>query len=130
MPIDRTFADLYAEVQNFYAEQVRLQDTHAVEPFAETFTEDAEFQHQLGEEPVRGRPGIVAAAKHFAATLKQEATQRRHWFNMLTVTPRVDGAIDASYYALVVDTKPGDMPRIGPSCFVHDVLVRHPDGAL
>ena len=34
-------ATLYAEVQNFYAEQVRLQDTNDVERFAATFTQDA-----------------------------------------------------------------------------------------
>jgi actinorhodin biosynthesis protein ActVIA len=127
---DLTFTDLYAEVQNFYAEQVRLQDSDAFEPFAATFTEDAVFQHRPGEPAVRGRADIARVARRFAATLDAERIQRRHWFNMLAVRPTEDGAVSASYYALVVDTKPNSRPLIGPSCFVHDVLVRTEDGTL
>jgi actinorhodin biosynthesis protein ActVIA len=127
---DLTFTDLYAEVQNFYAEQVRLQDHNAFEPFAATFTEDAVFQHRPGEPGVHGRADIAAVARRFAAKLEAEEIQRRHWFNMLAVRPGEDGAIDASYYALVVDTKPNSRPLIGPSCVVHDVLVRTEDGDL
>ena len=123
-------AMLYTEVQNFYAEQVRLQDTNDVDSFAATFTEDAVFQHKSGADPVRGRSDIIAVARQFAAKLDAETVQRRHWFNMLAVRPAEDGVIEASYYALVVDTKPNSRPVIGPSCVVHDVLVREPGGEL
>jgi actinorhodin biosynthesis protein ActVIA len=128
---DVTLTELYAEVQNFYAEQVHLQDHNVFEEFAATFTEDAVFRHRPGEDGVHGRAAIVAVARKFAAKLDAEEIQRRHWFNMLAVRPANDGtAVDASYYALVVDTKPNSRPLIGPSCFVHDILVRTDDGEL
>jgi actinorhodin biosynthesis protein ActVIA len=59
-----------------------------------------------------------------------DPVQRRHWFNMLDVQPQPDGTIYATFYALVITTRPGGRPDIGPSCVVRDVLVRRDDGLL
>jgi actinorhodin biosynthesis protein ActVIA len=125
-----TFTDVYTEIQQFYARQVHLLDRVAAEEFAATFTEDAVFQHHPGEPRSHGRGGIVHTVRTFNERFVNDPTQRRHWFNMLSVTPEDDGTISTTFYALVISTKPGGQPVVAPSCVAHDVLVRDAEGGL
>nr|WP_218004124.1 nuclear transport factor 2 family protein [Nocardia araoensis] len=43
--------ELYAEVQQFYAEQMQRLDNRDIPGYAATFTEDAEFEHTPGIPP-------------------------------------------------------------------------------
>ena len=52
-------AELYAEVQQFYARQMQLLDARKLEAYADTFTDDAEFAHTPGRAPARTRAGIL-----------------------------------------------------------------------
>ncbi|MYT28890.1 MULTISPECIES: nuclear transport factor 2 family protein [unclassified Streptomyces] len=119
---------LYAEVQHFYARQMQLMDRRDFEAFAATFTEDGEFSHTPGQ-LARTRAGIVVELREFHRRFDDDPVVRRHWFDMLVVDPQQDGSLRATFYALVVDTRPGVDSRLGPSCLVTDVLVRV-DGAL
>lgn len=125
-----TRTELYAEAQQFYARQVRLLDGREFEAYAGTFTEDGEFKHSPDRPAVVTRAAITAELREFHKKFDNDPVVRRHWFNMLTVDPRADGAIDATYYALVVTTRPTGKPDISPSCVVYDVLVRGEDGEL
>jgi actinorhodin biosynthesis protein ActVIA len=119
-----TFTDTYTAVLQFYARQVQLLDSGRFEEYAATFTADGEFQHTPGQPAARTTAGIVAELYAFNKRFDDDPVQRRHWFNMINVTERADGALDAAFYALVVTTRPGvKEPVVGPSCFVNDVLV-------
>ncbi|WP_433859351.1 nuclear transport factor 2 family protein [Streptomyces kronopolitis] len=119
---------LYAEVQHFYARQMQMMDRRAFEAFAETFTEDGEFSHSPGQLACT-RPGIVAELEDFHKRLYNGPVVRRHWFNMIVVDPQEDGSFLATFYAYVINTRPGAEPQMGPVCLVTDVLVRV-DGEL
>ncbi|WP_067462475.1 nuclear transport factor 2 family protein [Nocardia amamiensis] len=121
--------ELYAEVQQFYAEQMQRLDNRDIPGYAETFTEDAEFEHSPGIAPARTRAGIIADLVEFHKRFETDPMQRRHWFNMINLQPQDDGTIVSTAYCLVVKIRPNSKPEIAPSCVVHDVLVRV-DGAL
>ncbi|MFD6354300.1 nuclear transport factor 2 family protein [Nocardia tengchongensis] len=122
-------AELYTEVQQFYADQMQRLDNRDIPGYAQTFTEDAEFEHTPGRPPARTRAGIIADLVAFHQRFEADPMQRRHWFGMTDLRPQDDGSIIATSYCLVVKIRPGRAPEINPSCVVHDVLV-HLDGAL
>ncbi|MBM0256435.1 nuclear transport factor 2 family protein [Micromonospora purpureochromogenes] len=130
MPTSTSFTELYTEVQQFYARQMRQLDERKLEAYAETFTEDAEFGHTPGREPARTRAGIAADLHEFHKRFENDPVQRRHWFNMIDLEPQDDGSIRSTCYALVITTRPGGKPDIAPSCVVRDVIVRGEDGGL
>lgn len=119
-------AELYAEVQQFYARQVHLLDAVRAEEFAATFAVDGVFEHSPDSPAARGREGIAAEVRQFnESRFAHDPVQRRHWFSMLRVEEQPDGSLHNSFYALVVITRPGQLePVIAPSCVVRDVLVR------
>ncbi|MFC4049896.1 nuclear transport factor 2 family protein [Actinomadura syzygii] len=119
-----TLAELYAEVQLFYARQMQGLDSGKLEAYADTFTEDAEFSHTPGREPARTRAGILADLEDFHKRFEGDPLRRRHWFNMIDIDPQPDGTIISICYALVVKIRPGKAPEIAASCVVHDVLTR------
>lgn len=121
--------ELYVEVQQFYARQMQLLDGGALEGYAATFTEDGEFAHTPQRPAARTRDGIVKDLREFQKRFDNDPVVRRHWFNMLCLDPQDDDTIWATYYALVVTTRPGRNVTIAPSCVVHDVLVRQ-NGSL
>ncbi|MGY1942605.1 nuclear transport factor 2 family protein [Nocardia asiatica] len=121
--------ELYAEVQQFYAEQMQRLDNRDIPGYAATFAEDAEFEHTPGIPPARTRAGIIADLVEFHKRFETDPMQRRHWFNMINLQPQDDGTIVSTAYCLVVKIRPGSKPEIAPSCVVHDVLIRS-DGAL
>jgi actinorhodin biosynthesis protein ActVIA len=125
-----TISQIYAEVQGFYARQMQRLDAGKFEDYAATFTEDGEFSHTPGMEPARTRDGIVAELYDFHKKFENDPMQRRHWFNMIDLDPQPDGVIFATFYALIVKTRPGQVAAIAPSCVVHDVLVRTSEGLL
>jgi actinorhodin biosynthesis protein ActVIA len=110
---------------------VHLLDTLQAESFAATFTEDAVFDHSPSAPALHGRAAIAREMAAFhQRQLGGEPVQRRHWFNMMTVSEHPDGTLRTHYYALIVVTRKGQaVPVIAPSCAVDDVLVRE-DGQL
>lgn len=121
--------ELYAEVQQFYADQMQRLDERDFTAFAQTFVEDGELAHAGPQPPARTRAGIVAVLTADAETFAHDPMRRRHWFNMMSLRPQHDGTIASTVYANVFQIRPGAEPRIEMSCVVHDVLVRI-DGEL
>jgi actinorhodin biosynthesis protein ActVIA len=118
-----SLAELRAHVDQHYAHQVQCLDDGRFEEYAATFTPDGEFQHTPGVEPARAHAGIVRELRAFHERFRDNPVQRRHWFNMIRLERRVDGAYDATFYALVLTVRPDvKEPLVGPSCLVHDVL--------
>lgn len=124
MAATSTFTDLYVEVLQFYAQQMQLLDEEKVVEFANTFTEDGEFQHTPTDPPARTREGIITAVHNFVKRFENDPVVRRHWFNQVAVEPQEDGTVHTTFYALVVTTRPGKTPVIAPSCVARDVLHR------
>lgn len=127
----RDVSALYAQVQQFYAGQVRTLDEMRADAFAASFTEDGVFDHRPGAEPLVGHAAISGAVRAYQETKHAvDPVQRRHWFNMVQVFPQDDGSIRTEYYAVVYQTRPNvSEPLVGPSCSVTDVLVLE-DGEL
>ncbi|MFI7219556.1 nuclear transport factor 2 family protein [Micromonospora maritima] len=126
----QSLTDLYVEVQHFHARQMQLLDGGDFPAYAATFTEDGEFTHTPQQPPARGRDGIVTELNRFHERFAEDPVIRRHWFNQLWLEPREDGSVQATYYALVVTTRPERNVTIAPSCVVRDVLVRDGEGNL
>jgi actinorhodin biosynthesis protein ActVIA len=57
--------ELYAEIQQFYADQMQRLDNRDLTGYAETFTEDAEFEHTPSRPPTVTRAGIVSDLVEF-----------------------------------------------------------------
>lgn len=124
-----SFADLYAEVQQFYAHHMHLLDSGAGEEWAAGFTEDGSFAPPSAPAPIRGRATLAVGATRAKAELDEIGEQHRHLLLSLDVEPRPDGTIAARSYAQIVATPRGGSTRIHLMCVTYDVLVRE-DGRL
>ncbi|WP_309240889.1 nuclear transport factor 2 family protein [Nocardia sp. BSTN01] len=116
--------ELYAEVQQFYADQMRRLDDRDFTAFAETFVADGELVHAGPQPPARTRADIVAVLTADAESCAGDPMRCRHRFNTMSLRPQEDGTIASTAYANVFRNRPGTEPRIEMSCVVHDVLVR------
>ncbi|MFI8811197.1 MULTISPECIES: nuclear transport factor 2 family protein [unclassified Streptomyces] len=113
-------AEVYAQVQQFYARQMGFIDDGKPDEWAGTFTEDAVFE-EAGrlDEPVRGREAIRLSSRARQERLDRDQIDFRHWLSMLDVTPQDDGSLHARTYALAMRT-----PRGGPLDVFASVLCR------
>ncbi|MFJ5233551.1 nuclear transport factor 2 family protein [Kitasatospora sp. NPDC088391] len=117
-------AELYFQVQQFYAHQMQLLDSGRVREWAETFTEDGVFAANAHPEPAVGRAGITTAAQAATDAYAAKGIQRRHWLGMVTVEPRGEDAAFGRCYAVVVETPKGGQAAIRVSTLCEDTLVR------
>ncbi|MFJ8816138.1 MULTISPECIES: nuclear transport factor 2 family protein [Amycolatopsis] len=120
-------ARVYAEVQHFFARQIRLLDAADVEGFAATFTEDGRMHHASRDDDVRGRAAIVESLR--ANFAQHQGVVPRHWFDKLLIEPSGEDTVTVSYYALVTLTHADGSVTLLPTCLVDDVLVVR-DGQL
>ncbi|WP_395365308.1 nuclear transport factor 2 family protein [Streptomyces sp. YH02] len=118
-------ADVYVEVQQFYARQMRLLDGNDFAGFGSTFTEDGVFT-PAGAGALEG-PALISKAAEAAAG-RFNGGQPRHWFDMLTVESDGDAALHTAYYAVVSVTSADGSNRLEQSVTVQDVLVRTENG--
>ena len=119
-----SLAELYAEVQQFYARHFHLLDAGRAQEWARTFTADGWFWPQVLPEPVRGRQALAAGVARTHEALAAKGEQHRHWHGMVDVCPREDGALAVRCYALIFATPAGGTPRLQLTCVCEDVLVR------
>ncbi|WP_129308655.1 nuclear transport factor 2 family protein [Streptomyces sp. L2] len=118
------FAELYQQVQQFYAQQMQLLDSGRVEEWAATFTEDGVFAANAKPEPTVGRDTIAAVAGQVVAQYERDGIQRRHWMGMVAVDEARGEVVRARSYALVIETPRGQAPFIKASTTCEDELVR------
>ncbi|MEV4867277.1 nuclear transport factor 2 family protein [Streptomyces ossamyceticus] len=118
-------ADLYAEIQQFYARQMGLLDDGRPDDWADTFTTDAVFAEASRlAEPLRGREVIRASSRARQERLDADKIDFRHWLGMLDVRPQDDGSVRTRAYALAMRTPRGGQLEIFASVVCHDHLVR------
>lgn len=120
-------ADLYVEIQDFYARQLPLLEERDFEAFAGTFTEDCDFKYSAAPQ-VNGREELVAG---MYATVPRAYGNSvfRHWFGHVRIEPGQDGTIQVTARAIVSVTAEDGSVTFEPSCTVEDVFVRQ-DGVL
>jgi 3-phenylpropionate/cinnamic acid dioxygenase small subunit len=117
-------AELYAQIQQFYARQMGLLDDGRPDEWAETFTEDAVFQEASRlDEPLRGRDAVRASSRARKQRLEEGKLDFRHWLGMLDVRPQEDGSLQARSYALAMRIPHGGELDIFASVVCHDHLV-------
>ncbi|WP_285735159.1 nuclear transport factor 2 family protein [Nocardiopsis sp. ATB16-24] len=120
-------AELYTQVQQFYARQMGLIDDRLPEEWASTFTEDAVFEEASRMAPLRGREAIAASCRVRAERLEAEQIDFRHWLAMLDIRPQPDGTLHTRVYALAMRTGRGGPLDIFASVVCRDELVQSDD---
>lgn len=123
-----TSADLYSDIQRFYAFQMQLLDDGKVEEWSETFTDDGVFAVNSRPGSTIGRAAICAAARHTVEQLAADRIIRRHWLGMLVTEDRPDGTVSVRSYAPLLETPVGGSTRLLMSTVCEDVLVRVGEG--
>ncbi|WP_073948913.1 nuclear transport factor 2 family protein [Streptomyces kebangsaanensis] len=123
-------AELYTQMQQFYAWQMGLIDDRKAEEWAATFAEDAVFEEASRMEPLRGRAAIAASCRQRADRLEAEQTDFRHWLGMLDVHLQPDGTLRTRTYALAMRTRLGGPLEIFASVVCRDHLVPEGKGWL
>ncbi|WP_086771559.1 nuclear transport factor 2 family protein [Streptomyces bobili] len=124
-------ADLYVEVKNFYARQMRVLDDLDIEQFTATFTEDGSVAHPHRGEKVEGREAM--RAKMTSMLPMYEGLVTRHWFDHFLIEPAGasgDDGLRVTYYSLVTQTDTEDQMRFFSSSSVEDRMVRDEKGEL
>ncbi|MEV7088435.1 nuclear transport factor 2 family protein [Streptomyces sp. NPDC093085] len=122
-------ADLYVRVRQFYARQMQALDGGRYDAYAASFTEDGTFVYSPDAEPAVGREVIHEELVRFHERFESDPMRQRHWFDHIVLEPADDGSLTATFYALVVNVRPGGTPEFVTSALVHDVLVEEEDGA-
>jgi ketoreductase RED1 len=120
-------ADLYVQVQTFFARQMRLLDAKDIDGFVLTFTEDGVMGHASHNDIQQGRAAIAAALRTAAERYRDVIP--RHWFDKLLIEAVEKDTVRVAYYAIVTKTHADGRTVLEPSCLVEDVLVRR-DGEL
>ena len=116
-------ADVYAQVQQFYARHFHLLDAGEAQQWAQTFTADGWFWPQVLPEPVRGRAALEAGVRQTHERLAAAGERHRHWHGMVHIEPAGD-SIRVRCYAQIIATPIGGPARLHLHCVCDDVLVR------
>lgn len=117
-------AQLYGEIENFYARHMQLVDQGRVEEWGDTFTVDATISNNANPRPAHGREAIVSVIRRANAELESRGVQHRHWMGMLVVDPVDEKSVRVSSYALLMAVAQGTAPAIDRSTFCEDLLIR------
>ncbi len=120
-------AELYAQVQQFYARHFHLLDSGDARAWAETFTEDGWFWPQVLPEPVVGRAALTAGVLRTREKLAAANEQHRHWHGMVHVEPVDERTVRVRCYAQIFAIPAGGPARLHLHCVCEDVLVRDGD---
>jgi 3-phenylpropionate/cinnamic acid dioxygenase small subunit len=121
-------ADLYHQVQQFYARQMQLLDDGKVAEWAATFTADGVFAANAHPQPTVGRDAIAFSAAKAHDQLESLGVKRRHWLGMVAVDSGEAGEITARCYALVFEIPRGGQAMLRLSTLCEDRLVRGAEG--
>lgn len=122
-----TTAQVYAEVQQFYAGHMQMLDSGDAAGWAATFTLDGSFEPPSLPEPVRGRDALETGVRRAAAEHAAKGEVHRHLMSMVSVDQRADGVLHVRSYTQVVVTPRGGPARLDLMCVCDDELVRDGD---
>jgi 3-phenylpropionate/cinnamic acid dioxygenase small subunit len=116
-------AELYAQVNQFYAKHFQLLDSGDAAAWVQTFTADGWFWPAVLPEPVRGRDALQAGVTATHEKLAAAGEQHRHWHGMVNVTPIDDETVAVRCYAQIFAIPAGGPARLQMHCVCEDVLV-------
>jgi hypothetical protein len=128
IPAGPVTAELYARIQQFYAEQMHLIDTGDADAWARTFAEDGVFAANAYPQPVYGRAAIAAAVRRTTAELAERSLVRRHFLGSFAASRRPDGTLFVRSYAQILETPRGGQSRVLMMTVCEDVLSDGADG--
>jgi hypothetical protein len=100
-------ADIYAQVDQFYAIQMQALDDGDIAGWVETFTDDGVFASNGLAEPVAGREELTALGKSSVARLDAKGAIRRHFVFNVIVESSSDDTMRTTCYVPVFDTVDG-----------------------
>lgn len=118
--------DLYVEILQFYARQMRLLDALELDAYVETFTEDGLTHHLHHGQKLTGRTAILEHARQ--ALPRYAGLAVRHWNDHYLMELDTDGALSVTYCSLVTRTDSQGAVSVEPTFFITDVLVRGDGG--
>ncbi|MEU5314931.1 nuclear transport factor 2 family protein [Streptomyces sp. NPDC021562] len=121
-------ADVYHEIQHFYARQMQLLDDGRVVEWADTFAPEGVFAANAHPEPTRGRPAIAAAARAAHDQLAAAGVRRRHWLGMVAVDGQDGSKLHVRCYALIFEIPRGGQASLRLSTLCEDELEQAPQG--
>ncbi|MFE1766042.1 nuclear transport factor 2 family protein [Streptomyces angustmyceticus] len=146
--VPRVTAELYVEVQQFYARQMPLLEARKLVEFLETMTEDGSIEHRPGGWKLAGRQQLLAEMQARRGDperpLVEEISARearehdvayydglvyRYWFDRMHIEPAGEDTLHVRYQAIVSMTDAAGKVSFEPTTVVEDVLVRV-DGEL
>jgi 3-phenylpropionate/cinnamic acid dioxygenase small subunit len=116
-------AELYTEIQSFYARHMQLIDSGEVEAWVHGFAPDATISNNTKPQPAHGREAILTVIRRAQEELQEQGVQHRHWVGMLVVERVDDRTVHADSYALIIATERGGSPVVDRSTRCHDELV-------
>uniref|UniRef100_A0AAU3GQI8 Nuclear transport factor 2 family protein n=1 Tax=Streptomyces sp. NBC_01401 TaxID=2903854 RepID=A0AAU3GQI8_9ACTN len=141
-------ADLYVEIQQFYARQMPLLEERRLEEFLETLTEDGSIEHRPSGWKLEGRAQLLsemqarrgdperplvaetsARAAREANVPYYDGIVYRYWFDRMRVDVIDEDTLRVGYQAIVSMTDTSGKVSFEPTTRVEDVLVRR-DGEL
>ncbi|WP_040810703.1 nuclear transport factor 2 family protein [Nocardia concava] len=116
---------LYADLQHFYAAQMRLLDDGFAEEWAATFEPDGSLVQSHRSSARKGRADIADGLRRTVERLRASGTVRRHWIGNITIENDSAAAdvIHTRYYALIVESDGEQAPRVHLSADIRDQLV-------
>lgn len=121
-------AELYTQIQQFYAWQMGLMDDRQPDRWADTFTEDAIFEEASRMDRLQGRAAIRVAARASADRHIAAGLQMRHWLGMMQLEVEADRSVRSRCYALAVRTPKGGDLEVFASVVCRDHLVASAGG--
>lgn len=122
-------AELYEELQDFYAKHMRHRDEGNVDGWLEAFDENAEsLTNVFAQQAKHGREALATAVRELDAKFLAAGLLRRHLLSTFLVVPQEDDTVHTRYYALVLTTKPGERTTVHSTSVANDVLVRTENG--
>jgi hypothetical protein len=117
-------AEVYFEVQQFYARHMHLLDSGDAAGWAATFTPDGSFAPPSLPEPIRGREALEAGVRRAAAEHEANGEVHRHLMSMAAVDQAADGMLHVRSYTQVIVTPRGGQARLDLMCVCTDELIR------
>lgn len=136
-------AELYVEVQQFYARQMPLLEERKLEEFLETLTEDGSIEHRPNGWRIEGRARLLEEMRARRGDpekpLAEQTSARRaraediayydglvyrYWFDRMRVDRVDEETLHVRYQAIVSMTDATGKVSFEPTTVVEDVLVR------
>jgi 3-phenylpropionate/cinnamic acid dioxygenase small subunit len=119
-------AEVYQDLQHFYARQMQSTDDLDVPAWAGSFTEDGVFATNAFPEPLRGRAAIAEHCVRAFAAQAEARIRRRHIMTMLAAEHAAGDRdrVSTRSYVTVLETRRGEKPTIYCSTLCEDTLLR------